>query len=123
MALIVPLIASAQLTAEKEAELQSEIRAALLSDPRTENLTEEELNGLIGALANEAEAQGVVDDYIPPEPNFAIWYGESTMPTLWGYTLSEGMLYAIILVALGIAVVLLRRMMVMHHEMPPTPSA
>ena len=122
--LFVPLLSFAQLTSENnEDRLRTEIRSALLSDPRSQSLSESELNGLVGALANEAEEQGVVDDYIPPAPTFATWYGDVAGYSFMGYTVSEASLYIIVLIALGLAILLLHRIFSMHHAEPVTQSS
>ena len=120
--LVVPLFLHAQPTVEDDTRLRTEIRLALLSDARTSNLNEQELEGLVAALAEEAEEQGLVAEYIPPEPTFATWYGEAAGYAFFGVSVSEAALYIIILIALGLAIVLLRRIFTMHHEVPLNPS-
>ncbi len=56
---------------ESDAELRATIRAAIMSDPRTSDLTEAEIEGMVDALVGEAEAQGVTSQDIvwrPEEP-------------------------------------------------------
>jgi len=53
------------------ASLSETIRAAILSDPRTAQMTEAEIDAMVAALAEEAEAQGVTSYDIlwqPQEP-------------------------------------------------------
>lgn len=126
-ALALPLFSFAQPSSDEDARLRAEIRSALLSDPRSQNLSEAEVDGLVGALAEQAKEQGLVNDYIPPEPTFATWYGQEAVGyTFFGYSVSEAALYIIILFALGLAIMLLRRILTMHHEVSPpaapTPS-
>lgn len=59
LALWVPLAAFAQ-----EDTLRAQIRADLMQDPRTAELSEAELDALVAALANEAEATGEAETYL-----------------------------------------------------------
>lgn len=45
--------------AQTDAELEATIRSAILSDPRTADMTEAEIDAIVAALAEEAGAQGV----------------------------------------------------------------
>ena len=63
---LVPTLSLAQ-----EDELSTTIRAALLSDPETANLSQADLDAVVAALAAEAEGQGVTGEDIawrPQEP-------------------------------------------------------
>jgi hypothetical protein len=51
--------AQAAASAATEADLSATIRAAVLSDPRSQSMTEAEIDALVAALAQEAEGQGV----------------------------------------------------------------
>lgn len=53
--LALPFVAIAQTNAELEAT----IRSAILSDPRTADMTEAEIDAIVAALAEEAGAEGV----------------------------------------------------------------
>lgn len=55
---LAPFVAFAQ------ASLSEQIRADLLQDPRTAQLSEAELNALVAALADEAESTGEADTYL-----------------------------------------------------------
>src|SRR3989338_6309367 len=44
---------------EADAELHATIRAAILSDPRTAEMSEAEIEAMVAALSDEATAQGV----------------------------------------------------------------
>ena len=62
-------VAQAQV---EESELSATIRATLLSDPRSQDLSQEELNGLVEALVIEAEEEGITAEDImwrPEEPD------------------------------------------------------
>lgn len=69
---LVLLFAFASLAAAQEnADLQSTIRAAILSDPRSSQMSEEEIDAMVAALAEEAQAQGVTSEDIlwrPQDP-------------------------------------------------------
>ncbi len=82
--------------------LRAEIRTAIMSDPRTQSLAEEEMNAMVEILAGETENQGAVYDFILPPPPFL---NPSTFPieTPWGMAISPAILYLIILVSLALA--------------------
>ncbi|MFZ2886938.1 MAG: hypothetical protein WA021_03910 [Minisyncoccia bacterium] len=66
-ALVLPLFAFAQSD-----ELRAQIRADLMQDPRASEMSETEMNALIGALAAEAESSGSAESYMgsKAEPTF-----------------------------------------------------
>jgi hypothetical protein len=53
------LFAAPYAIAQSQDDLRGTIRAQLLSDPRTANLSEAELNAMVELLASEAEAQDI----------------------------------------------------------------
>jgi hypothetical protein len=57
--LLLPLLATAQSD-----DLRAQIRADLLADPRTAELPPAELEALVAALADEAEATGEAETYL-----------------------------------------------------------
>jgi len=57
------------LSLAQESDLSATIRAALLSDPETANLSEAELDAMVAALATEAEEQGVTGEDIAWRPS------------------------------------------------------
>ncbi len=59
-ALLVPAFALAQ----SDTSLRAQIRADLMQDPRTAELSATELDALVAALANEAEATGEAETYL-----------------------------------------------------------
>lgn len=59
--LLVPVFAFAQATNE---DLRAQIRADLEKDPRTAQMSSAELDALVAALADEAEAQGTATMYL-----------------------------------------------------------
>lgn len=68
VAFALPLVTSAQAANE---DLRATIRAAILSDPRTAQMSEAEVESMVEALSAEAETQGVTSDDIvwrPAEP-------------------------------------------------------
>lgn len=95
--------------------LRNSIRTALMEDSRTQNLTPEELDEMITALAERAVEQGVAEAYI----------AETTLPMntesapVQTPSFSEGALYLAILASLAIALALfylLRSRMRKHGE-------
>lgn len=56
VALLMPLLIHAQA---ESADLSATIRAAILSDPRTAAMSEEDISAMVGRLSKEAEEQGV----------------------------------------------------------------
>ena len=60
---LVPALSFAQ-----ESDLAATIRAALLSDSETANLSQAELDAMVAALAAEAEAEGVTSEDIAWRP-------------------------------------------------------
>ena len=59
VAALFPLLVFAQ-----ESDLEAQIRADLMQDSRTAQMSEAELAALVAALANEAEASGAADTYL-----------------------------------------------------------
>ena len=62
---LMPLWASAQ----QEDALRSAIRADIMSDPRSSEMSPTEIDALVEALATQAEAQGTAQDYLDSEQN------------------------------------------------------
>lgn len=93
--------------------LRSEIRTALLNDPRSLQLSEGELAALVELLAGEAEAQEIALDFIPPG---SVFYEDYVAPlvTPWGSPISQAVLYGVVLFFLGLALLLVKRL-AMHH--------
>lgn len=50
--------------AEENSDLEATVRAAILSDPRTAQMSEAEIDAMVAALAAEAETQGVTSEDI-----------------------------------------------------------
>ncbi len=63
LALVLPILSYAQTTVE--AQLEETMRAAILSDPRAAQMSDEEINALAADLADEAQAKGLTYDYLP----------------------------------------------------------
>lgn len=63
--LLVPAILFAQ-----EDDLRAQIRADIMQDPRSQEMTQEEQDMLVEALAQEAEETGAADDYIEARSSF-----------------------------------------------------
>ncbi len=61
-----PLFAFAQ----GEDALQSAIRADIMSDPRSADMSPTELDALVDALASQAEEQGVAAEYLEAQNSF-----------------------------------------------------
>ncbi|PIR82819.1 hypothetical protein COU20_00630 [Candidatus Kaiserbacteria bacterium CG10_big_fil_rev_8_21_14_0_10_59_10] len=97
--LALPLVLAAQ--EDRSEELHASIRAAILADPRSADMSDEEIAILVNALAAEAEAQGVVHEYLP-DPGPVFLEGEAVQPSAAGRI--GGVL---VLLILGLAVVVL----------------
>lgn len=70
---LILLFAFASLAAAQEnTDLQSTIRAAILSDPRSSQMSGEEIEGLVTALADEAQSQGVNSEDIAWRPQESV---------------------------------------------------
>ncbi len=115
--LIMPAIASAQ-SLDQEAQLREEFRAALIADPRSASLSDDELNAMVDALSQEAKTQNVVDDYVlPPLPvsEVTIQYFDGIV-TPWGAPVLPMTLYGIILACLLVAILLLWWLLHLHRR-------
>lgn len=78
MCALILLFAFASLAAAQEnTDLQSTIRAAILSDPRSSQMSGEEIEGLVTVLADEAQSQGVNSEDIAWRPQETVAEGES----------------------------------------------
>lgn len=65
IAALLPFFASAQ----QEDALRAAIRADIQSDPRSSEMSPTEIDALVEALAQQAESQGVAQDYLESEQN------------------------------------------------------
>lgn len=63
---LLPLFASAQ----QEDALRAAIRADIMSDPRSAEMSPTEIDGLVEALALQAEEQGTASEYLESESTF-----------------------------------------------------
>lgn len=105
--LFVPLIAFAQ-----ESDLRAQIRADLQNDPRAQEMSSQEFNALVEALAQESEAQGASGDYLaskqettysfPPPSAAATVASVATSPLMLA-------LGALVLVLIAVIVYIIRR--------------
>lgn len=66
VAALLPFFAFAQ----QEDALRAAIRADLMSDPRSSEMSPTEIDGLVEALAVQAEAQGTAQDYLDAQNSF-----------------------------------------------------
>ncbi|MBI5456764.1 hypothetical protein HY969_03395 [Candidatus Kaiserbacteria bacterium] len=118
-----PAVTSAQeMYQDDSSVLRSEIRLALLADARSSELTDEEVAMLVESLAGEAEAQGIAQEFLPERAQTM----RADAIANWWENLSEPMLYGIVLVALALAMVLMKRIIDSHHHAarpPDTPAA
>ncbi len=108
-------VSAAAQESQSAADLREEFRAALLSDPRTAALSEEDLAAMIDALVEEAEVQQVVSDFLPPisAPTYIVESVDDFV-TPWGYPVTPPVLFGIILALLALAGVLLRVLLRLH---------
>ena len=119
---VTPFILRAQEAGADSVVLRSEIRAALLADARSSDLSEEEVAVLVESLASEAEAQGIASEFLPER---APVQAARRLNDSWN-SLSEPMLYGIVLFSLALAMVLMKRIIESHHahgSPPDTPAA
>jgi hypothetical protein len=108
--------ASAQDATDEAMRLREEFRSALVSDPRSAQLSEAELNSMVEALASKAEEQDTIYDFIlPPLPQFVEEFSEGVV-TPWGQPVSPEMLYGVILLCLAFAGLLLWWMLHLHRK-------
>ncbi|TSC86210.1 MAG: hypothetical protein G01um10148_716 [Parcubacteria group bacterium Gr01-1014_8] len=110
-ALVLPISVFAQ--ADDSVLLRDEIRASLLSDPRSSELSESELAVLVESLAGEAEKQGVAEDFLPEQTFVPSSFQSSAGPI---GQLSMPALYGVILVSLALTMVLLKHLYDIHHR-------
>ncbi len=111
---ILPFISHAQQD-NREDVLRAEIYVAIMADPRTADLSEEEISQLVESLANEIVAQGVADEYVPP----VVTFSTETYPsgyTVYGVQLSETTLYVLVLLGLAAAIALLKHLVDDHRK-------
>lgn len=116
--LLLPLFSAAQT--DSADILRVQIREALLADPRSMELTEEEFDALVESLAVEAETQGVAEEYVPVELTFEETAPVAEEASFASPQVTEPVLYGIILFALGVALVLLRRLFDTHAGNVPS---
>lgn len=108
-----PFAVLAQQQNESE-QLRTEIRAALLEDTRTSELSGDELSAMVEMLASSAESQGIAYDFVPPPPVTFTAAVSDSFTTPWGQPMSEAVVYGVVLISLAIAMVLLKRVLDMH---------
>jgi hypothetical protein len=82
--LFVPLFALAQ----SDDVLRATIRADIMSDPRSAEMSPTEIDALVNALAEQAHEQGIAETYVQAQNNFSpraeipYYEPQSTLPTL-----------------------------------------
>lgn len=64
------LLAPALLVAQSDDDLRAQIRADIMQDPRSAEMTQEEQDALVEALAIEAEETGAANDYVEARSTF-----------------------------------------------------
>lgn len=64
LALVLPVFAFAQ----SQNDLQSTIRAAIAADPRTQGMSEVQIDAMVDALSQRAQSQGMMPDDITWRP-------------------------------------------------------
>lgn len=97
-------------------QLRAEIRAALLADTRSLELSSGELEEIVSVLAANAEVEGLVYDLLAPSITFADT-GENYFPDAPGSrpVVSEFSLYALVIVSLLLSFLLLRHLFERHR--------
>lgn len=71
--------------AQEDSDLRATIRAAILSDPRSASMTQEEIDAMVTALASEAETQGVTSEDITWRPQDPATFDETQSSQACGY--------------------------------------
>jgi hypothetical protein len=112
---------SAQGPEDQDILLHHEFRAALLADPRSATMSEGELDLLVNTLIEEAHTQNLASDFVPlpsppPAPMAVSGYEMGVITTPWGYPVSLGFLYSIILLSLAIAGGMLWLLLHLHKK-------
>ena len=79
LALIVPVMSFAQTPVD----LQSSIRAAIAADPRTQGMSQAQIDAMVGALSQHAQNQGLM-------PNDITWRPISNTPAAQQMVISCG---------------------------------
>ena len=114
IALALPLAALAQ-----EDALHSTIRAGIMSDPRSAQLSQAEINTMVNALADQAQTQGTAQDYLNGQNSFEPAQSPVYEPPSMTLTPLDIALLTLIIVLAGVAVFL-----VWHRKarraMPPS---
>ncbi|MBI4080114.1 hypothetical protein HY414_02735 [Candidatus Kaiserbacteria bacterium] len=75
---IVLLLSLMTVTLAQESDLDATIRAAILSDPRSSQMTEAEIDAMVAALSQEAESQGVTPEDITWRPQDPATFDQET---------------------------------------------
>lgn len=94
--------------------LRDQIRSTITSDPRASELTQDELNTLVEALAGQVEATGQVQDFVPPDV-----FHEELVPYPTPeerMQFPEAVIYGIVILSLGLALLALRHAHELHHR-------
>ena len=112
---VLPFMVRAQgvQSQETQAILRDQIRSAILSDPRSAELSQQELATIVAALAGKVIAQGDAADYLPPPTTFTPSSSDGVIQFA-GYPLSIAALYGIVLFSLAIAMISLKKFFHLH---------
>lgn len=104
-----------------ESDLRAQIRADLMQDPRTAEMSPEELDALVAALADEAEAAGTATIYLDAKSAPTFVYD----PPPRGESVIELLVSAPIVIALSalIAGILGLILLIRHRRRPAVPVA
>lgn len=111
--LFLPLLAIAQ----SDDSLRATIRADIMTDPRSAQMSPTEIDALVNALATQAEEQGIAETYLEAQNNFSVaedvpyYEPESSVPTLVA-------LITLAVVLLAVVFFILRHRG--HRPAPPT---
>jgi len=107
-----PGLLSAQVS--ESVQLRDQIRSTITSDPRASELSAEELNRLVEALAGQVEATGQSQDFVAPD----VFYEELVPYPVPEDRMrfSEAVIYGIVIFSLGAALLALRHAHELHHR-------
>jgi hypothetical protein len=118
--LVLPLIAVAQSD-----DLRAQIRADLMEDPRTAEMSSAEFEALVDALAGEAEAQGTATPYLESKnaPTFTYDPAPVEEASQIEIILSSPIVIAIFALVAGLLGLILFMLIHRRKRMPESPVA
>jgi hypothetical protein len=107
-----PGLLSAQVS--ESVLLREQIRSTITADPRASELTRDELDTLVEALAGQVEVTGQTQDFVVPD----VFYEEMVpFPAPEDrMRFSEAVIYGVVILSLGLVLLALRHAHELHHR-------